>query len=127
MKHQPNKNECIKAYQVNQVRIEFTDKVVTSWGGICTLMAKFLEQIKFKKWVEETIPIEERSPNARGVYPKVLAQLLTCLTGGSRFNHLQWWGHGIEAVRECFGEKWLPQASSVLTRFWGKIKYQSPC
>lgn len=110
--------------RVHQVEIAFTKKPVTAWGGICTLVAKFLEQIEFQVWVETQIPIEERSPNSKGIYEKVLAQFLTCLCGGTRFSHLGWWGHGVEVVKECFGVGWLPQATSVMTRFWGKIKGQ---
>jgi len=122
VKHKEHNKEV---YRVNQVRIEFSNKPVTAWGGICTLVAKFLEQILFQEWVEENIPINEKSPNARGIYGKVLAQFLTCLTGGTRFSHLQWWGHGLEAVKRCFGVEWLPKASSVLTRCFGKVKSQA--
>jgi hypothetical protein len=113
------------SHQVNQVAIEFTNKPITAWGGIASIVAKFLEQVEFRSWVEEHVPIEERSNNARGIYPKVLAQFLTALVGGSRFAHLSWWGHGVEAVKETFGVKWLPGAQSVLTRFWNKIGTQA--
>lgn len=122
MKHWKHNKEV---YRVNQVRIEFTNKPLTAWGGICTIVAKFLGQISFREWVEENIPIKEISPNAGGIYGKVLAQFLTCLTGGTRFSHLQWWGHGLGAVKNCFGVEWLPQASSVLTRCFGKVKSQA--
>ncbi|MCX8090447.1 MAG: hypothetical protein N3I86_05845 [Verrucomicrobiae bacterium] len=84
-------------------------------------MAKFLEQIQFRDWVQENIPVRETSPNAKGIYPKVLALWLTSLNGGSRFSHLAWWGHGLEALRACFGVDWLPQQASVLTRFLAKF------
>ncbi len=32
---------------VNQVRIDFTDKPITAWGGMGVLMGKFLEKIQF--------------------------------------------------------------------------------
>ena len=121
MKHE---RDSTRADRVGQVKIAFTNKPLTAWGGTCTLAAKFLEQIGFREWVETQIPIEEESPNAKGTYGKVLAQFLTCLCGGTRFSHLGWWGHGLSAVQECFAVAWLPQATSVLTRFWGKIKGQ---
>jgi len=110
-----------KAQWVNQVKIEFSTKPITAWGGLCSLIGKYLERLGFRNWVEENIPIGESSNNAGGIYEKVLAQFLTMLVGGERFSHLSWWGHGIEAVKETFGVKWLPKSSSTLTRFWSKI------
>jgi hypothetical protein len=68
------------------------------------------------------MPVEEHSPNAKGIYEKILALLLTSLTGGTRFSHLAWWSHGMEGVKACFEVEWLPQATSVLTRFFGKFR-----
>lgn len=116
--------QCKKDYRVNQVKIEFTNKAITAWGGMSCQIGKFLEVIGFREWVEKHIPITESSPYAKGVYEKVLGQLLTVLVGGSRFGHLSWWGHGIEAIRRMFAVSWLPQSASTLTRFWGKIKTQ---
>jgi hypothetical protein len=119
VKHQ---KEDIRADCVGQVRITFTNKQLTAWGGMCSLVAKFLERIAFREWVLKHVPVEEHSPNAKGIYEKVLALLLTSLTGGTRFSHLTWWSHGIEGLKACFGVKWLPQAASVLTRFFGKFR-----
>ena len=96
--------------QVNQVSITFTNKAITSWGGISSIVAKLLEVLDFKSWVEKELPIIERSNNAKGVYEKVLATFLTVLCGGERFSHLSWWGHGVDAIKECFGVKWIPKA-----------------
>lgn len=64
MKH---KTEDIRADQVGQVRITFTNKELTAWGGACSVLAKFLERISFRDWVEEHVPVEEHSPNAKGI------------------------------------------------------------
>jgi hypothetical protein len=114
-----------KPRRVNQVQIEFTNKPITAWGGIATVVAKFLEEIDFRSWVEKQIPIKEESNNSKGIYSKVVAQFLTSMTGGSRFGHLSWWGHGIEAIKKTFGLEWLPATSSVMTRFWNKISSQA--
>jgi len=87
-------------------------------------VSRYLHKIGFKEWVEESIPIEEKSNNGKGVYQKVLALFLTVLVGGQRFSHLSWWGHGVEAIYAGFGVKWLPAAASTLTRFWSKINRQ---
>ena len=41
------------------------------------MVAKFLEVIEFRSWVESAIPIRESSNNSQGIYGKVLAQFLT--------------------------------------------------
>ena len=122
MKH--SDDEHSKSLRVNQVKIQFTNKPITAWGGLATVVAKLLEALEFRSWVESTFPVKEKSNNAKGVYEKVLATFLTVLSGGERFSHLSWWGHGIEAIKKTFAVDWLPKASSTLTRFWGKISTQ---
>ena len=119
MKHE---EERTRADRIGQVQITFTNKQLTAWGGACSVVAKFLERIRFREWVLAHVPITEESPNAKGIYEKVLALLLTSLTGGTRFSHVTWWSHGMEGLKACFGVAWLPQATSVLTRFFGKFR-----
>jgi len=123
VKHSKSRNS--KSLKVNQVKIQFTNKPITAWGGLATIVAKLLEVLEFRSWVESALPIEEKSNYAKGVYEKVLATFLTVLSGGERFSHISWWSHGIEAIKKGFGVHWLPRASSTLTRFWGKIYTQS--
>lgn len=118
-----NASNSKESLTVNQVRIEFTDKPMTSYGGTA-VVAKLLERISFRDWIENNLPVEERSNNAKGIYGKVLGLLLTVLCGGSRYSHHGWWNHGAVALQATFGVTWLPLASSTLTRFWGKIDNQ---
>jgi len=122
MKH--NKRRNSKPLKVNQVEIRFTNKPITAWGGLATTVAKLLEVLEFRSWVASHFPVTEKSNNAKGVYEKVLATFLTILSGGERFSHLSWWGHGIEALKKSFQVHWFPKASSTVTRFWGKISTQ---
>ena len=112
-------SEDTRADQVGPVQITFTSKQRTAWGGACSVVAKFLERIRFREWVLTNRPIAEHSPNAKGIYEKVLALLLT---GGPRFSHVTWWRHGLVGLQACFGVAWSPQATSVLTRFFGKFR-----
>ena len=107
--------------RVNDVKIKFTDKPITSWGGLATLLGKFLEVIKFQDWVEQNVPINENSNNSIAIYDKVVSQFITNLSGGSRFSHLQLWTHGSDAIKKIFKLDKIPKASTTLTRFWGKI------
>ena len=122
VKHSTHGNS--RSLRVNQVKIQFTNKPITAWGGLATIVAKFLEMLQFRSWLEFATPIEERSHNAKGVYEKVLATFLTVLAGGERFNHLSWWSHGSEAIKKSFAVQWLPTASSTLTRFLAKVSTQ---
>lgn len=115
------RNKAKKYRRVHQVEVAYTDKPITAWGGMAVIIGKFLERIRFRTWVEASFPIHETSPNAKGVYPKILAQFLTALVGGQRFAHLSWWGHGLEAILQTFNVAWLPTDASVLTRFWSKV------
>lgn len=56
MKHKKKNTSQLK---VNQVRIEFTNKPLTSWGGICTVIAKYFESIELRDWIESNISITE--------------------------------------------------------------------
>ena len=71
MKHIRKKNS--KTLQVNQVPIAFSKKPITAWGGLASIVGKLLEVIEFRSWVENAIPIHERSNNAKGIYEKILA------------------------------------------------------
>jgi hypothetical protein len=122
VKHSKRRNN--KSLTVNQVKIQFTNKPITAWGGLATTVAKLLEVLEFRSWVESRFPVREKSNNAKGVYEKVLATFLTVLSGGERFSHLSWWGHGSEAIKKACAVDWLPKASSTLTRFWGKVSTQ---
>jgi len=72
----------------NSQGIEFTRKPLTPFGGIATLVAKFLEVIEFRSWVESAIHIRESSNNSKGIYGKVLAQFLSIISGGFRMQNL---------------------------------------
>jgi hypothetical protein len=53
--------------QVNKVKITFTKKMMTAYGGFA-LIASFFEQIGFAGMIENAMPIDECSPNGVGVY-----------------------------------------------------------
>ena len=116
-----NGEETKSAGVKSQMQIDFTDKPISAWGGIASLVARYVERLGFREWVEKNLPIAEVSPNGKGRYEKVLALFLTVLTGGDRFSHMGWWGHGKEIMCRSFGVEWLPQSPSVMTRFWNKI------
>jgi len=106
--------------EINKVRISFTNKKVTAYGGF-SLLALFFEKICFREAIEKIIPVKESSPNSIGIYSKILAYILTIYAGGNRFTHLLYLGCQ-EILSELFSIKKLPLASTTLTRLFKKIK-----
>jgi len=70
-----NTDNMAASLMVNQVKIEFTDKPLTAWGGLATILGKYIEKIHFREWVENNVPIEEKSNKSGGVYEKVLMHI----------------------------------------------------
>jgi len=83
------------------VQIGFTHNLLTVSGGAASAGAKCLERVGVRHWVQPQVPVQEHSPNAKGIWERVLALWLTCLTGGTRFSPLACWGHGLEALQAC--------------------------
>jgi hypothetical protein len=108
--------------EINKVRIEFTNKKMTAYGGF-SMLAAFFEKINLRDIMEEVMPLRESSPNGMGIYSKVLAYILMIYAGGSRFSHLLYLGWQ-EVLSDLFGVKRLPLASTTLGRLFRKIKKQ---
>lgn len=103
------------------IAVEFTEKNLTSWGGIASLISHYLEKLNFRDWVNDSIAIHDSSNNSVCKYSKVLSLFLTILSGGRRFTHSAFWWPGEEVFRECFGIERFTKASSSDTRFWNKV------
>ena len=105
--------------EVNKVKIEFTDKEITAYGGY-SLLAKFFDKIALRKELDNIIGVKESSPNATGIYAKIIGFILILFAGGERFSHLLYLGSK-ESLAKLFKIKRLPQASTTLTRLFNKI------
>lgn len=113
-------SKCTTNVEINKVKIEFTDKKLTAYGGF-SLLAAFFEKINLRGMLQEVIPIRESSPNGMGIYSKVLAYILLIYAGGSRFSHLLYLGWQ-EVFTDLFAVRKLPLASTTLTRLFKKIR-----
>jgi len=71
---------------VNQVKNRIHQQRNHPIRGL-SVIARFLEEIEFKEWVDESFPVKETSLNGKGKYPEVLSLLLTALSGGNRDRH----------------------------------------
>lgn len=115
----------IKFLKTSRVKLSFTNKAITAYGGF-SVVAKLLEKLDFRRNVEAMIPFEETSPNATGVYAKVLRFGLTVLAGGRRFSHTMFLGDSVEIYESVFSVRRLPKSISAVTRFFNRIcSYQA--
>jgi len=113
-------SKCTTNIEINKVKIGFTNKKMTAYGGF-SLLAAFFEKINLRGILQEAIPIRESSPNGMGIYSKVLAYILLIYAGGNRFSHLLYLGwQGV--FTDLFAVQRLPLASTTLTRLFKKIR-----
>jgi len=112
-------SKCTTKIEINKVGIEFTAKKITAYGGF-SLLASFFNRIKLKDFLEEVIPVAERSPNSIGIYSKLLAYILMIYAGGNRFSHLLYLGCQT-ILSDLFGVVRLPLAPTTLSRLFRKM------
>lgn len=113
-------SKCSTKTEINKVGIKFTNKKITAYGGF-SLLAAFFEKIKLRENLEGIIPVNEISPNSKGIYSKVMAYILVIYAGGNRFSHVLYLGCQ-EILATLFAVVKLPMASTTMTRFFRKIK-----
>jgi len=121
MQHKKRK----KRSKNRQVDIEFTDKLLTSFGGTSTLISSFLHKINFKEFIENLFPVQETSNNGSGSYSKVIILFITILNGGFRFSHMNHFSDNFEVIKRCFKIDKISKSVSSLTRFWNKFNKRS--
>ena len=107
----------IKFLEKSPVKLNFTKKLMTPYGGFA-LVAKLFEKLELKEHIEQLFPVVETSPNGTGIYAKVLRFGLTVLAGGKRLSHGLFLAGSEPVQAALFGVKRLPSSSSALTRFF---------
>ncbi|KJJ85156.1 transposase family protein [Candidatus Omnitrophus magneticus] len=105
--------------EVNKVKICFTDKEITAYGGY-SLLSKFFDKIKLREYIERILPIKEESPNSPRIYSKIIGNILILFSGGNRFSHMLYLGSK-NVLAKLFGVKRLPEAATTLTRMFNKV------
>lgn len=115
----------IKVFDRPSLKLNFTDKVMSSYGGFLTI-SKFLDQLDFKSSIQKIIPFTETSPNSKGgVYSKVVRLGLTVLSGGNRYSHSLVLGDNMEFYEKSFRVDKIPKSITAVTRFINKFSRQS--
>jgi hypothetical protein len=108
-----------------QVKIEFSPKLITSWGGTAALFSRYFDQIGFRELVGKIYPVKESSNNSTGVYSKLISLFMSVLNGGTRFSHINYMENGIKIFERCFRVKRLVKSSTSITRYWNKYDRRS--
>lgn len=60
-----NKKNSTTLHGGSQVPVEFTDRPITAWGGMAAILSRYLERLRFREWVELSVPVVESSNNAK--------------------------------------------------------------
>lgn len=108
-----------------QVKIEFSPKLITSWGGTAAIFSRFFDKIGFRELVEIIFPVQEYSNNSTGVYSKLISLFISVLNGGTKFSHINYMENGIKIFERCFGVNRLVKSSTGITRYWNKYNRRS--
>ena len=90
------RNQANKSLKKGQVKIEFSPKLITSWGGTAAIFSRFFDKIGFRELVENIYPVQETSNNATGVYSKIISLFISVLNGGTKFSHINYMENGIK-------------------------------
>jgi hypothetical protein len=114
-----------KELRKGQVKIEFSPKLITSWGGTAAIFSRFLNKIGFREIVENIYPVQEHSNNSTGVYSKIISLFISVLNGGTKFSHINYMENGLKIFERCFDVKRLIKSSTGMTRYWNKYDRQS--
>ena len=86
--------------------------------GDFSVIAKLLENLDFRAYVEEMFPCGELSPNSIGVYGKVLGFGLTVLAGGRRLIHTMFLSDSLQIYQALFSVNRLTKSIFSVTRFF---------
>lgn len=117
------KNIDLKLSVNESVKIDFTNKSATAYGGFA-LLAKFFKKIQLQDHIENAIPFTEISPNSTGVFAKVIRFGLTIAAGGTRFSHSMFLGDSLNIYEAEFEIERIPKSISAVTRFFEKFESQ---
>lgn len=103
----------------NGAEIVFTDRPMTGWGGL-GLLARFLETVGVRQVLQQALPDGRTSPNQVPVVDMAMALLVTILTGGRRFAHVERL-RADPVLAEMFGLSRCGSAMTI-TRYFGGLR-----
>jgi Transposase DDE domain group 1 len=105
-----------------RLEIAYTDKPVSGWGGLVAVV-RFFEKIGVREALLCALPDGRTSPNQIPVVDIVLAFLMSVLTGGRRFAHIERL-RGDEVAGTTVGITRWPSAMTVTRYLGGFVRAQ---
>lgn len=104
---------------MTEMKIEFTDKSITSWGGM-VLLKNMLEQMNFKNVINSIGSLPQQGSN-RGYQPYTLIEsfMTSVWCGANRFIHTEITRHD-RTLGQIFGWKQIP-AQDAYKRYFSKF------
>lgn len=106
----------------DRLRIVYTDKPVSGWGGLVA-MVRFFDALRLRDLFVRALPDGRTSPNQIPVADIALALFVTVLTGGRRFAHVERL-RADEVVRTVLGVERIPSAMTLTRYFGGFVRSQ---
>lgn len=104
-----------KTYTMNDIRIEFTDKEITPWGGM-VLMKKLIEKTGINELLS-SLPLPCQASNRRFKPIQLINTFFVSIwCGASRFEHLEVTRYD-EVIRKIFGWQKMPGHQSFQRYF----------
>jgi len=110
----------IKLLEKSPLKLRFTNKLMTAYGGFA-LLSRLFERLDLENEVTNMMPFVEMSPNSTGVFAKVLKLGLTVAAGGYRYTHSAFLGDSTEIYEKSFGIKRIPKSITAVTRFFNRF------
>jgi len=109
------KNQVRKTYKMKELKISFTNKEITPWGGL-VLLGKMLNQISINKVLED-LPLPQQGSN-RGYSPLQLIEnfWISVWSGANKFEHLEVTRQD-KVIQEIFGWARMPGHKSFQRYF----------
>lgn len=74
--------------KLDDLSVEYTSRPVSGWGGLVAI-ARFVDRVGLREFLVRALPDGRTSNNQVPVVDMVLQFLVTVLTGGSRFEHVE--------------------------------------
>jgi hypothetical protein len=104
------------------LEVRYTNKPVSGWGGLVAVI-KYMERWGVRELLRQALADGRTSPNQIPVIDTVVAFLVTVLTGGRRFAHVERL-RADEVIRGILGVQRMPAAMTVTRYFGGLVRSQ---
>lgn len=111
---------CNTNLRVNEVKIQFSKKKLTAYGGFA-LFARFFQLIKLRVFFEAIPFFACESNNRISAYAKAVGYFAVVMAGGKRFSHLLYL-NCTDIFEELFAAERIPKSAVTFIRFFKRVE-----